>query len=98
MTACPYCGCDNDPGAQYCTDCGKPWPSPGGWEQGDWIFPYDPSMSARHATVRSEDAAFVVMNANSRNGIALAARGDISLRHNSRILEGDKLLRIEIPA
>src|SRR5713226_977492 len=25
-----------------------------GREQGDWIFPYDPSMSARHAQVRSE--------------------------------------------
>jgi pSer/pThr/pTyr-binding forkhead associated (FHA) protein len=69
-----------------------------GREQGDWIFPYDPSMSARHALVRSEDADFVVLDANSRNGIALAARGDITLTNNSRILVGDKLLRIEIPA
>jgi pSer/pThr/pTyr-binding forkhead associated (FHA) protein len=69
-----------------------------GREQGDWIFPYDPSMSARHALVRSEDADFVVVDANSRNGIALAARGDMSLVHNSRVLVGDKLLRIEIPA
>jgi len=69
-----------------------------GREQGDWIFPYDPSMSARHALVRSEDADFVVVDANSRNGVALAARGDIGLAHNSRILVGDKLLRIEIPA
>ena len=68
-----------------------------GREQGDWIFPYDPSMSARHALVRSEDADFVVVDANSRNGIALAARGDMSLVHDSRILVGDKLLRIEIP-
>jgi pSer/pThr/pTyr-binding forkhead associated (FHA) protein len=68
-----------------------------GREQGDWIFPYDPSMSARHALVRSEDADFVVVDANSRNGIALAARGDMSLAHASRILVGDKLLRIEIP-
>src|SRR5881396_3712339 len=30
-----------------------------GRERGDWIFPYDPSMSAQHATVRSEDADFV---------------------------------------
>src|SRR5207245_1301163 len=29
-----------------------------GREQGDWTFPYDPSMSARHATIRSEDADF----------------------------------------
>ena len=69
-----------------------------GREQGDWLFPYDPSMSARHAIVQSEDADFVVVDANSRNGIALAARGDMPLRNASRVLEGDKLLRIEIPA
>jgi pSer/pThr/pTyr-binding forkhead associated (FHA) protein len=69
-----------------------------GREQGDWIFPYDPSMSARHAVVRSEDADFVVLDAASRNGVALAARGDIPLRHNSRVLVGDKLLRIELTA
>ncbi|HKW42310.1 MAG TPA: FHA domain-containing protein [Gemmatimonadales bacterium] len=68
-----------------------------GREQGDWIFPYDPSMSARHAVVRSEDADFVVVDANSRNGVALAARGDMTLVHGSRILVGDKLLRIELP-
>ena len=68
-----------------------------GREQGDWIFPYDPSMSARHAMVRSEDADFVVVDADSRNGVALAARGDMPLRHNSRVLVGDKLLRVELP-
>jgi len=67
-----------------------------GREKGDWIFPYDPSMSGQHAIIRSEDADFVVLDANSRNGVALAARGDMALRHNSRILVGDKLLRIEI--
>ena len=69
-----------------------------GREQGDWIFPYDPSMSARHAVVRSEDADFVVVDADSRNGVALAARGHMPLRHNSRILVGDKLLRVELSA
>ncbi len=69
-----------------------------GREQGDWIFPYDPSMSAKHAVVRSEDADFVVLDAASRNGVALAARGDIPIRHNSRVLVGDKLLRIELTA
>jgi pSer/pThr/pTyr-binding forkhead associated (FHA) protein len=68
-----------------------------GRERGDWTFPYDPSMSAVHATVRSEDADFVVLDAGSRNGIALAARGDVQLQHNWRILVGDKLLRIELP-
>ncbi len=68
-----------------------------GRERGDWTFPYDPSMSAVHATVRSEDADFVVIDANSRNGVALAARGDVALRHESRVLVGDKLLRVELP-
>ncbi len=68
-----------------------------GREQGDWIFPYDPSMSGQHALIRSEDADFVVVDAGSRNGIAIAARGAMSLKDGSRLLVGDKLLRIEIP-
>jgi pSer/pThr/pTyr-binding forkhead associated (FHA) protein len=68
-----------------------------GRERGDWIFPYDPSMSAEHALIRSEDADFVVLDAGSRNGVAIAARGDIALVHQSRILVGDKLLRVELP-
>ena len=68
-----------------------------GREQGDWVFPYDPSMSAQHALIRSEDADFAVVDAGSRNGIALAARGAMSLRNGSRLLVGDKLLRTEIP-
>jgi pSer/pThr/pTyr-binding forkhead associated (FHA) protein len=68
-----------------------------GRERGDWIFPYDPAMSGAHATVRSEDADFVVLDARSRNGVALAARGDVPLRHLSRILLGNKVLRVELP-
>ena len=68
-----------------------------GRENGDWIFPYDPSMSGQHALIRSEDADFVAVDAGSRNGIAIAARGAMSLKDGSRLLVGDKLLRIEIP-
>jgi len=68
-----------------------------GRERGDWIFPYDPSMSAQHATVRSEDADFVLVDDHSRNGVAIAARGVMPLSHGSRILVGDKLLRVELP-
>src|SRR5216117_3157919 len=68
-----------------------------GRERGDWIFPYDPSMSAQHATVRSEDADFVLVDDHSRNGVAIAARGVMPLQHGSRIMVGDKLLRIELP-
>jgi pSer/pThr/pTyr-binding forkhead associated (FHA) protein len=68
-----------------------------GRERGDWIFPYDPSMSAQHATIRSEDADFVVLDDHSRNGIAIAAHGAMVLEHRSRIMVGDKLLRVELP-
>jgi pSer/pThr/pTyr-binding forkhead associated (FHA) protein len=68
-----------------------------GRERGDWIFPYDPSMSAQHATVRSEDADFVLVDDHSRNGVAIAARGAMPLEHGSRVMVGDKLLRIELP-
>ena len=69
-----------------------------GRERGDWIFPYDPSMSAQHATVRSEDADFVLLDDHSRNGVAIAARGAMVLQHGSRIMVGDKVLRIELPS
>lgn len=68
-----------------------------GRDQGDWTFPYDPSMSGLHALVRSEDADFVVVDEQSRNGIAVAARGDMIVKNGSRLLVGDKLMRIEIP-
>ncbi len=66
-----------------------------GRDAGDWTFPYDPSMSSQHAVIRSEDADFVLTDAGSRNGVAVAARGDVPLRKNSKILVGDKLLVVE---
>lgn len=66
-----------------------------GREEGDWIFPYDPSMSGRHAEIRSEDADFVLMDAGSRNGVAVAARGDVPSPLGTRMLAGDKMLRID---
>ena len=68
-----------------------------GRDTGDWAFPYDPSMSSQHAVIRSEDADFVLADAQSRNGVAVAARGDIPLKKASRILLGDKLLVVEMP-
>jgi pSer/pThr/pTyr-binding forkhead associated (FHA) protein len=66
-----------------------------GRDAGDWAFPYDPSMSSQHAIIRSEDADFVLADAGSRNGVAVAARGDVALKKGSRILIGDKLLVVE---
>ena len=66
-----------------------------GRESGDWIFPYDPTMSGRHAEIRSEDAEFFVHDAGSRNGVALAVHGDRLLQPGQRILVGDQILRVE---
>jgi pSer/pThr/pTyr-binding forkhead associated (FHA) protein len=68
-----------------------------GRDAGDWAFPYDPSMSSQHAIIRSEDADFVLADAGSRNGVAVAARGDVALKKGSKILLGDKLLVVETP-
>ena len=66
-----------------------------GRAEGDWVFPYDKTMSARHAEVRSEDAEFVVLDCGSRNGVGLAVRGDRPLRAGQRVLLGDHTLRVE---
>jgi pSer/pThr/pTyr-binding forkhead associated (FHA) protein len=67
-----------------------------GRDRGDWMFPYDPSMSGMHAQIRSEDADFVLMDAGSRNGVGLSVRGEVTLANGSRFLVGDKMLRVDI--
>ncbi len=67
-----------------------------GRDKGDWVFPYDPSMSGAHAAVKSEDADFVLQDAGSRNGVAVAVRGDQALVKGSKVLVGDKLLMVEM--
>jgi len=67
-----------------------------GRDQGDWLFSYDPSMSGLHAQIRSEDADFSIVDAGSRNGVALAARGEVELPAGSRFLVGDKMFRVDL--
>lgn len=67
-----------------------------GRDTGDWIFPYDPSMSGTHAEVRSVDADFVIADLGSRNGTAMAVRSEVHLGNASRFLVGDKLFRVEV--
>ncbi|MBK6421399.1 MAG: FHA domain-containing protein [Gemmatimonadetes bacterium] len=67
-----------------------------GREQGDWQFPYDSSMSALHALIRSEDADFVLVDAGSRNGVAVAVKGERRVPPGARLLVGDQMLRAEI--
>ena len=66
-----------------------------GRENGDWVFPYDQTMSGRHAEVASEDSDFYAQDAGSRNGVAVAVRGERELGKGARILLGDQMLRVE---
>ena len=66
-----------------------------GRESGDWVFPYDPTMSGRHAEIRSQDAEFYVHDSGSRNGVALAVRGERIVKKGGRVLVGDQILRVE---
>jgi pSer/pThr/pTyr-binding forkhead associated (FHA) protein len=66
-----------------------------GRESGDWVFPYDQTMSGRHAEIRSQDAEFFVRDCGSRNGVALSVRGERAVRKGQRVLVGDQILRIE---
>ncbi len=52
-------------------------------------------MSGAHAEIRSEDADFVILDSGSRNGVAIAVRGDVALQQGSRLLVGDQMLRVE---
>ena len=66
-----------------------------GRDQGDWVFPYDQTMSGKHAEVRSEDLEFIVLDDGSRNGVAVAVRGEKALKAGQRFLIGDQTLRVE---
>jgi pSer/pThr/pTyr-binding forkhead associated (FHA) protein len=66
-----------------------------GREAGDWIFPYDSTMSARHAEIHSVESDFFVHDVQSRNGVATAVRGERFVHRGQSMLIGDQLLRVE---
>jgi pSer/pThr/pTyr-binding forkhead associated (FHA) protein len=66
-----------------------------GRDHGDWVFPYDQTMSGKHAEVRSEDLEFIALDDGSRNGIAIAVRGEKPVKAGQRILMGDLTMRVE---
>lgn len=66
-----------------------------GRENGDWLFPYDQTMSGKHAQIVSEDIEFFVSDAGSRNGVAMAVRGDRELKKGQKFLVGDQIMRVE---
>lgn len=69
-----------------------------GREHGNWVFPYDPTMSARHAEVRSRPATgdVIVRDLASRNGVGVALKVEHALLDGDRLLLGRQLLRIEM--
>ena len=54
------------------------------------------AMSAIHAMIRSEDADFVLVDQGSRNGVAVAVRGERQVPHGARLLIGDQMIRVEL--
>ena len=69
-----------------------------GREHGNWVFPYDPTMSARHAEVRShpESGDVIVRDLASRNGVGVALIAEHALLDGDRLLLGRQLLRIDL--
>jgi pSer/pThr/pTyr-binding forkhead associated (FHA) protein len=66
-----------------------------GREQGDWVFPFDQTMSGKHAEVRGEDLEFIVIDDGSRNGIAVSVRGERPVKVGQKLLMGDQTMRVE---
>jgi pSer/pThr/pTyr-binding forkhead associated (FHA) protein len=70
-----------------------------GRDFGDWVFPYDPTVSARHAEVRPAPRGrdeFIVRDVGSRNGVAILVRGERAVNAGERLLFGKKMLRLEL--
>lgn len=66
-----------------------------GRAEGDWLFPYDQTMSGRHAEIRSEDLDFIMIDLSSRNGVAVSVRGERPVKAGQKILIGDQTLQVE---
>ncbi len=66
-----------------------------GREQGDWVFPFDQTMSGKHAEIRGEDLEFIVIDDGSRNGIAVSVRGEKPVKVGQKLLMGDQTMRVE---
>lgn len=69
-----------------------------GRDHGDWCFPYDPTMSARHAEIRSvpQRDEYVVRDLGSRNGLGVLVRGERAVKGGERLLFGRKMLRADL--
>jgi hypothetical protein len=68
-----------------------------GREEGDWVFGYDRTMSARHAAITcGEDGAVRVRDIGSRNGVALSVRAARRLVSGQRLSLAGKVMRVDL--
>ncbi|MGQ0648966.1 MAG: double zinc ribbon domain-containing protein [Gemmatimonadaceae bacterium] len=68
-----------------------------GREEGDWLFPYDRTMSGKHAVISCDaDGAISVRDMASRNGVALAVREPRELAHGQRVSLSGQVMRVDL--
>lgn len=68
-----------------------------GREEGDWVFAYDRTMSARHAAIVClEDGSVTVRDVGSRNGVALAVRGARRIASGQRLSLAGKVMKVDL--
>ncbi len=68
-----------------------------GREEGDWVFAYDRTMSARHAAIVClEDGSVTVRDVGSRNGVALALRGARTITSGQRLSLAGKVMKVDL--
>jgi len=70
-----------------------------GRESGDVVFPDDPFMSRRHASVRVSDGpgrTFRLADLGSSNGTFVRIRGEVQLKHGDEVRVGQQLLRVDL--
>jgi pSer/pThr/pTyr-binding forkhead associated (FHA) protein len=70
-----------------------------GRESGDVVFPDDPFMSRRHASVRASEGpakTFRLSDLGSSNGTFVRIRGEIPLKHGDEFRIGQQLLRVDL--
>lgn len=68
-----------------------------GREQGDAVFPSDPSVSPRHAVIRVEEDGFRLRNLGSAHGTFVRLRQErIRLEAGDQLLVGRQLLRVDL--
>ncbi len=68
-----------------------------GREEGDWVFSYDRTLSARHASITcAEDGKVTVRDVGSRNGVAMSLRGPRRVSSGQRLSLAGKVMRVDL--